>query len=207
MTEREKWQFGKHHRDNYYYWRAHIPSIQRWPGVRWQVNCGLLWKEVYHQVVTIFIFGGDFSSTEEPKDGSGISLWGRTEPCPKVTCFFLTAPCSSLHPLLPWLATDWTSLLELRQGDTERLGPKCPTGPCLVSEAGHPNWDLTKGGRSSSLPPLQLIFTEPHYKPEILYPSVSFSPLLCQPHRFIHASTNLINWGSESLPNLLKFVN
>ena len=130
-------------------------------------------------------FGGDFSSTQEPKM-FGISLEVEPEHSPKVVCFFLTVPCSSLHPL-PSLISNWLNQFFGTQGRGHRkaLMPKSPTGPCLVSEAGHPNWDLTKVEDLSSLPPLQLIFTEPplwarnSHTQYLIYSS-------SQPHRFIH---------------------
>ena len=155
----------------------------------WCQVTGKLWpsmeRRVYHQVATIFHLVETLVPQRRPKM-FGISLEVEQEHCPKVACFFLTTPCSSLDPL-PFLISNRLNQFFGTQGRGHRkvLMPKSPTGSCLVSETGHPNWDPNKVEDLSSLPTLQLIFTEPP-----LWARNSHTQYLIfsssQPHRFIH---------------------
>ena len=85
-------------------------------------------------------------STKQLKDISVCIVWWGTRTLPQAALLFLlTAPPLSPILSIPWLATAWTCLLELREdrrnsmknrrtrGHREAFVPRSPTTPCSVS--------------------------------------------------------------------------
>ena len=144
-------------------------------------------------------------------------------PCPEAVLLFLD--CSSLvSHLLPSLISnclhlpvgtqgrseaEWSIFPVIKEvrGHRKALMPKSPHRALLnfrswASQLGsHQGWrPLLLTSTSAN------IYWAPIISQKFSLP-VSHLVLITTPQIYTQASTNLINWGSESLPNLLKFVN